>query len=124
MIVRGGTHEPKHRWRDYRTESGRRPVKEFFDTLSDSDAAAVVAAMQEVQRVGLSVARHLRGDIYEVRAEGDRQTFRVLFATEGRRGRILLSLEGFSKKTRKTPAEKLGLAERRLAEWRRRARPG
>src|SRR5438046_1960243 len=115
--------EMKRRWRDYRTAAGRRPIKEFIDGLSDIDAAAVVAAMREVQELGLSAARHLRGDIYEVRAEGDRQIFRILFATEGRRAQILLSLEGFSKKTRRTPPEKIRLAERRLADWRRRARP-
>ena len=112
----------RRRWRDYRTAAGRRPVKDFFDALSDADAAAVVAAMKEVQELGTSAARHLRGDIYEVRADGDRQTFRILFATEGRRDQVLLSLDGFSKKTRKTPPEKIRLAERRLADWRRRAR--
>ena len=114
--------EPRRRWRDYRTAAGRRPIKEFIDELSDVDAAAVVAAMREVQELGLPAARHVRGDIYEVRAEGDRQIFRVLFAMEGRRSRILLSLEGFSKKTRRTPPEKIRLAEWRLADWRRRAR--
>ena len=122
--MRGERREVKRRWRDYRTAAGRRPVKDFFDQLSDADAAAVVAAMQEVRQLGLAAARHLRGDIYEVRAEGDRQIFRVLFATEGRRAHVLLSLEGFSKKTRKTPPEKIHLAERRLADWRRRARAG
>jgi phage-related protein len=78
--------------------------------------------MQEVRDLGLTAARHLRGDIYEVRAEGDRQTFRILFAAEGRSAQILLSLEGFSKKTRKTPSEKIRLAERRLSDWRGRAR--
>jgi phage-related protein len=121
--MHGETARVRRRWRDYRTAAGRRPVKDFFDELSDADTAAIVAAMQEVQQLGLAAARHLRGDIYEVRAEGDRQIFRVLFATEGRRAQILLSLEGFSKKTRKTPPEKIGLAERRLADWRRRARP-
>lgn len=33
---------------------------------------------------------------------------------------VLLSLDGFSKKTQKTPPEKIRLAERRLADWRRR----
>lgn len=112
----------RRRWRDYRTAAGRRPVKDFFDGLSDADAAAVVAAMKEVRALGMSAARHLHGDVCEVRAEGDRQIFRVLFAAEGRRDQILLSLEGFSKKTRKTPPEKIRLAERRLADWRRRAR--
>lgn len=115
--------EVRRRWRDYRTAAARRPVKDFLDGLSDPDAAAVVAAMKEVQELGMSAARHLRGDIYEVRAEGDRQIFRILFAAEGRREQILLSLEGFSKKTRKTPAEKIRLAEQRLADWRRRAHP-
>lgn len=112
--------EPKRRWRDYRAAAGRRPIKEFIDALSDTDAAAVVAAMKDVRDTGLAAARHLRGDIYEVRADGDRQTYRILFAPEGRRSQVLLALEAFSKKTQKTPPDKLRLAERRLAEWRRR----
>jgi phage-related protein len=90
--------------------------------LSDSDAAAVLAAMAAVRDEGPRAARHLRGEIYEVRADGDRQTFRILFATEGSAGQVLLTLEGFSKKTRKTPPDKVRLAERRLADWRRRGR--
>ena len=112
--------EPKRRWRDYRTGAGRRPIKDFIDGLSDADAAAVVAAMRDVRDIGLAAARHLRGEIYEVRADGDRQTYRILFAPEGRRSQVLLALEGFSKKTQKTPPEKIRLAERRLADWRRR----
>jgi len=112
--------EPKRRWRDYRTAAGRRPIKEFVDGLSDTDAAAVVAAMRDVRDAGLASGDHLRGEIYEVRADGDRQTYRILFALEGRRSQVLLALEGFSKKTQKTPPEKIRLAERRLTEWRRR----
>lgn len=113
--------EPRRRWRDYRTAGGRRPIKEFIDGLSDVDAAAVVAAMKDVREAGLTAARHLRGEIYEVRADGDRQTYRILFAPQGRRSQVLLALEGFSKKTQRTPPQKIQLAERRLADWRRRA---
>lgn len=112
--------ESKRRWRDYRTAAGRRPIKEFIDELSDTDAAAVAAAMKDVREAGLAAARHLKGEIYEVRADGDRQTYRILFAPEGRRSQVFLALEGFSKKTQKTPPEKIRLAERRLADWRRR----
>lgn len=108
----------KRRWRFYETRAGRRPVKEFLDGLSDDDAAAVAAEMHDVVVQGLREARHLRGDVYEVRAEGDRLSIRVLFAPEGRRGQVLLALEAFSKKTRKTPQATLELAERRLADWR------
>lgn len=110
----------QRRWRDYRTANGKRPVREFLVDLSREDAASVLAAMAAVRVQGLRAARHLKGDIYEVRADGDRQTFRVLFANEGRSGQILLSLDAFSKKTQKTPPEKIRLAERRLADWRRR----
>ena len=42
-----------------------------------------------------------KGDIWEVRADGDRVIYRILFAEEGTRGRILLALEGFNKKHRR-----------------------
>jgi phage-related protein len=112
----------KRRWRFYRTTSGRSPVRDFLDGLDDGDLAAVTAAMRDVAVSGLPVARHLRGDIYEVRASGDRQAFRVLFANEGRQGQVLLALEAFSKKSQRTPAPQLDLADRRLADWRARGR--
>jgi phage-related protein len=111
---------PRRRWRDYRTTSGRSPVEEFIDSLSDGDAAAVLAGMAEVRDRGLVAARHLQGDIWEVRIDGDRVIYRVLFAEEGARGRVLLALEGFNKKSQKTPPATIQLAQRRLSDWRRR----
>ncbi len=78
--------------------------------------------MKDVQSNGIEVARHLRGDIYEVRADGRQATYRVLFATEGARSQVLLGLSGFSKKTRRTPPAEIALAERRLRDWRARGR--
>jgi len=74
--------------------------------------------MQEAAIAGLEAGRHLRGDIYELRVDGDKQAYRLLFATEGRRSQVLLALEAFSKKTQKTPAVKINLAARRLTDWR------
>jgi phage-related protein len=107
-----------YRWRDYETASGHRPIRDFLASLPSDDAARVVAAMRVVRLEGLSAARHLRGDVYEVRAEGDRQSFRVLFSAEGRGGHVLLALHAFSKKTQKTPDKLIRLAEKRLADWR------
>ena len=113
---------PKRRWRDYRTRAGRRPIKEFLDKLSDEDAADVVAAMGEVQKLGIAAAKHVEREIYEVKAEGDRQTFRVLFAQEGEHDQVLLALVGLSKKQQKLPREAIDLATRRLRDWRSRGR--
>ncbi|MGZ4197259.1 MAG: type II toxin-antitoxin system RelE/ParE family toxin [Solirubrobacteraceae bacterium] len=58
--------------------------------------------------------------MWEVRVDGNRVIYRVLFAEEDARGRILLALEAFTKKTQKTPPSTIAVAKRRLADWRRR----
>ena len=78
--------------------------------------------MERVQDRGLVAARHLRGEIYEVRIAHDDHQFRVLFATEGRYSQVLLAVEAFTKKTQQTPSDKIRLAEQRLHDHRARAR--
>jgi phage-related protein len=111
--------EVKRRWRDYQTTAGQRPVKKFLMSLSDEDRAAVADAMRQVRDKGErhGGARHLRQRVWEVRVDQGELTYRVLFASVGERGRILLSLDGFAKKTRKTPPATIDLAEKRLKDW-------
>jgi phage-related protein len=103
----------RRQWRFYETEAGNKPVKKFLDDLEATDAAEIVASMNDVRERGLEAARHLRGDIWEVRVDGANKTFRVLFAPEGRFKQVLLALEGFTKKTQKTPPPKIQLARSR-----------
>ena len=67
-------------------------------------------------------ARHLRGDIYEVRVRTREHAYRILFSPEGRGGHVLLAVSAFEKKTRRTPPDEIDLAESRLRDWRRRRR--
>jgi phage-related protein len=110
----------RRRWRFYRTAAGHEPVADFIRGLGRDDRAAILSELKAVADLGLTAARHVQGEMYEARADGDRQSFRVLFAQEGR-GRVLLALEALSKKTQRTPPEAIRLAERRLADWRARA---
>jgi phage-related protein len=112
----------RRRWREYITGAGRSPVGETLDALSDDAYAEVAAAMRDVRVNGLVAARHLRDDIYEVRASHQRVEYRLLFATEGRRSQILLGLDAFEKKTRKTPDHMIDRALDRLRDWRERGR--
>lgn len=112
----------RRRWRHYETRTGRKPVLEFIRELSELDKAAILAAMKEVRREGTRGARHLAGEIYEVRVDGERVIYRVLFAGEGAQSQVLLALVAFKKKTQKTPPEQIRLAQRRLRDWRSRAR--
>ncbi|MCL2724070.1 MAG: type II toxin-antitoxin system RelE/ParE family toxin [Polyangiaceae bacterium] len=74
--------------------------------------------MKDVAERGLTAARHLRGEVYEVRADAATRSFRVLFAAEGRYNHVLLSLSAFEKRTQKTPPHEIELAENRLRDWR------
>lgn len=114
------SRRPRRHWRDYRTRAGGRPVKALTDALTDEEVAAIVAGMKEVAERGVVAARHLRGDVYEVRADAATRSFRVLFAAEGRHSQVLLSLSAFEKRTQRTPARELELAEDRLRDWRER----
>jgi len=114
--------EVKRHWRDYRTSSGARPVRDFIMGCESEDRAAIAAAMYDIRANGNKDGggRHLQGPIWEVRVDGKAVIYRVLFATVGSRGRILLSLHAFKKKTQKTPKSAIDLAQRRLADWERR----
>jgi phage-related protein len=112
----------KRQWRDYQTENGARPIKDFLLGLPDEDRAAILEEMEYVREHGTSVARHVRKDIYEVRAFYNTKAYRILFACEGRYHHVLLALEGFQKKTQQTPKVHLKRAEQRLADWRRRGK--
>jgi phage-related protein len=113
----------KHRWRFYATPGGQQPVGTFLRELTTqhaTDAAAIADEMKNVQEKGTREARRISERIYEVRVEGDRVTYRVLFASQGSKGRILLGLHAFSKKTQATPKHVIKLAEDRLDDWERR----
>jgi phage-related protein len=111
-------HHPRF-WRYYRTDTGRSEVEEFIDSLSDYDAAAVLAEMEYVAQIGERAARKLHDEIYEVRAHGKDVIYRVFFATEGRWSQVLLALEAHEKKWDDARRSDIELAERRLADWRR-----
>jgi len=95
-------------------------MKTFLDGLTDEEVATIVAGMKEVAVEGLAAARHLQGEIFEVRADASTRSFRLLFSTEGRWSQILLSLSVFEKRTQRAPQHEIDLAQRRLADWRRR----
>ena len=94
-------------------------MKDFLMALPDEDRATVLEEMKYVSEQGIRVARHIRGEIYEVRVSYNTNTYRILFAREGHFKHILLSLVGFQKKTQGTPLYEIRLAERRLVDWRR-----
>jgi phage-related protein len=119
--------EVKRRWRDYQTPGGRRPVKDFLmEQCSDEERANILEHMRAIKEKGAREGggRKLKGRIWEVRVDQDGIIHRVTFASVGGKGRILLSLDAFTKKTQKTPRGKIALAEERLKDWEERGEAG
>lgn len=95
-------------------------VADEIARLPAGDRLSIAARMLVARRDGLKSTRHLDQDIYEVEAHGVDNSYRLLFAQEGRKGRILLALVLFPKKTQKTPPRIIELAKQRRDDWRRR----
>lgn len=107
-------------WRLYRTAAGNHVIKDELSKLSDVDYAAVRAAMDDASQRGKAAAgKKLRGEVWEVEADGEHHvTYRLLFAEDGHDGQMLIGVVFLNKKTQKTPPKYIDLAEKRLADWR------
>lgn len=109
------TSREKLRWRWYATRSGREPPHEAVRELSSDVKRELGKQMKLVSVFGKRAARHLRNDIWEVRAQWQGRAYRLLFAVEGD---MALALLFFEKKSQKTPKRYIDTAERRLVDHR------
>ncbi len=113
----GKERAPEIPGRFYRTDAGREPVLEWLRSLEREDRRVIGLDLMRVQvgwPIGMPLVRSLRHGLWEVRSTLPSQRIARLIVCfhEG----ALVVLHGFIKKTRKTPAEDLGLAKRRMKE--------
>ena len=104
----------------YATSSGRCPVREHLDTLPDKAArkiAWVLRAVRDLERVPTNYLKKLvnTDDIWEIRADVGRNTFRLLGFFHGRE--LIILTNSFQKKNQKTPRDEIRLAEERKADY-------
>jgi phage-related protein len=103
--------------RFYATPNGRRPVREWLQSLSRDDRRAIGQSIQKVEfgwPLGMPYCRPLAHGMWEVRSElSGGRTARVIFAIVGAE---MVLLHGFMKKTQKTPPADIDLAFKRKRE--------
>lgn len=101
----------------FRSDTGREPVRDWLKALDQPDRHAIGRDLLRAQwrwPVGMPLCRPMGKGLWEVRTDlhGNR-TARVLICLyQGR----LVALHAFIKKTRTTPEDELGLAEKRYKE--------
>ncbi len=101
----------------YANSAGAEPVREWLKVLDRDDRREIgsdILAVQQGWPLGLPLCRSLGNGLWEVRSSlPSRRIARVIFAFDG--GSIVL-LNGFIKKTQKTPAAEIDTALKRLKE--------
>lgn len=101
----------------FATSAGTEPVREWLKELEKDDRREIGADILAVQQgwpLGLPLCRSLGHGLWEVRSSlSGGRIARVIFTFDD--GMIVL-LNGFVKKTRKTPPAEIDLALKRLKE--------
>ena len=101
----------------FATSAGREPVREWlkeFDKDDRREIGADILAVQKSWPLGLPLCRSLGNGLWEVRSTlPSRRIARVIFAVDAE---TIVLLNGFIKKTQKTPAGEIELAMKRLKE--------
>ena len=109
----------------YKTPTGRCPVEQFLDGISDMEAAKVVWVLKLIREMDRMPTRYFKKmagskEIWEVRVDSGSSTFRLLgffFESE-----LVILTSGFQKKARRTPRNAIRLAENRRREFMNRRR--
>jgi phage-related protein len=104
----------------YITASGKCPVKDHLDSLPDEQVtkiAWVLKLIRELEQVPPKYFKKLVNteEIWEVRVDVGKNTFRLLGFFHGRE--LIILTNSFQKKSQKTPLNEIRLAEKRKKEY-------
>ena len=100
--------------RFYKSRSGNSPVEQYLESLEESEAIPVFAALSEINSYGLKRAtvqlRAIRGKLWELKA-GSQRVFYVLIT-----GPVIVLLHVCKKQSQKARRQDLALAQARMKE--------
>jgi phage-related protein len=104
----------------YRTASGKCPVKEHLDSLTDVQATKIAWVLKLIRELDQIPSKYFKklvktNDIREARVDVGRNTFRLLGFFHGRE--LIILTNSFQKKSQKTPLKEIRLAEKRKKKY-------
>lgn len=104
----------------FETDTSNEPVREWLRKLKAIDKKAIGEDLKTIQfgwPLGMPLARHIDGDIWELRCKLSDGIARVLFVLDGN---AMILIHAFVKKQQKTPRPDLDLARSRVKQLRKR----
>ena len=104
----------------YALESGKCPVEEFLNTLTDKQfekVAFVFDLIENIERIPKEYFKKLRGtnNVWEVRVRHGGNIFRFLGFFDDKN--LVILDHAFIKKTQKTPKKEIAVAEQRKQDY-------
>lgn len=104
----------------YTTVSGKCPVNNHLDSLPDNQATKIAWVLKLIRELDQVPSKYFKKlinteDIWEVRVDVGKNTFRLLGFFHGKEQIILTN--SFQKKSQKTPLREIGLAEKRKKDF-------
>ena len=104
----------------YRTASGKCPVKEHLDSLTDTQTTKIAWVLKLIRELDQIPSKYFKklvktDDIWEARVDVGKNTFRLIGFFYDRE--LIVLTNSFPKKSRKTPLKEIRLAEKRKKEY-------
>jgi len=104
----------------YKTNNGDCPIEKFLDSLSAKQAKKVTWVLSLIEKLALVPKQYFKKlegteGVWEVRIDVGNDTFRLLGFFD--KGNLVILTNGFAKKTQKTPASEIALAEARKKDY-------
>jgi phage-related protein len=104
----------------YKLETGKCPVEEFFDSLSDKQFEKISFVLDLIEQIDIVPSKYfkkLKGtdDIWEIRVQQGNNIFRVLGFFDG--NDLVVLNHAFTKKSQKIPQKEIAVAEKRKRNY-------
>ena len=104
----------------YKLETGKCPVEEFFDSLSNKQFEKISFVLDLIEQIDIVPSKYfkkLKGtdDIWEIRVQQGNNIFRVLGFFDG--NDLVVLNHSFTKKSQKIPQKEIAVAEIRKRNY-------
>ena len=102
----------------YTEENGTQPVKEWINGLDIKLRSKIFKSFELLEQFNINLkspyAKPLEDKLYELRVKDQKGIYRIIYFAYT--GREFIMLNGFIKKTQKTPKKEIELAKKRMKE--------
>lgn len=104
---------------EYYVDGGKSPVQQFMASLDAVTFARFQWSLEQLRVRNIQarepLVRHIEGKLWELRRESQTNIYRLFYFFY--KGRRIILLHGFQKKSRKTPGPEIEIALRRLEKF-------